>query len=552
MMDRPKPMMNVLPSNSFVRLGHFLVRLGFGVAVMVFFAAPIYAISWRQKPFPGFFLEQTLVVNENRGENWTGQQAGIVAPQQVIRVNGIFITSIREFDAIMAGLDPTQTISVFTLSPEYKGTLYPEVALTSLTDSDFIRFFWLPYLIGLIYLGIGVWIYRARGGTYAGLALTIFCGLTSVICGMIFDLSTTHVAPGLWITAVSMSGASLISLAMCFPQEWGILKNRTWILVTPYLVSILLMFWNMRVLMDARSPWSYFSAWGASYRFLAFGILLFIGTLIFQDQRSSSQIIRRQARIVLLGSVLAFLPLIIWFLAPVLKMHVEFNVVLFLPPLVLFPISIGIAILRYRLLEIDAFVNRTIVYGLLTAILAGLFTAMIRLSQKLFVVFTGEESDAAIIIATLIVGAAIAPIRSRLQDFVDRKFKDLPDHTRGLQAFGDQVQNYIQMNKAELLTQRLLTEAARAVHAESGAVSHFNGHPGKPELVHTYKRWNGNPIISLPIEADGIRYGLLMLGPRLGGKPYTQQEYDILKQVSNQIAAAIYLNTKSPQDHTFS
>jgi hypothetical protein len=407
----------------------------------------------------------------------------------------------------------------------------------------------MPYLVGIIYFGIGIWIYRARGDTYSGLALTIFCVLTSVICGLLFDLSTTHLSSWLWIIAVSMSGAGLIGLAMCFPQEWAILRNRQWVLVTPYLVSIVLIIWNMRLLMDMRSPWAYFEGWGASYRFLAFGILLFIGNLVYRDQHSASLLVRRQARIVLLGSALAFIPLMIWFLAPVIGFHMPFNVSLLLPPLVLFPISISIAILRYRLLEIDSIVNRTIVYGLLTAILAGLFTSMIRLSQKLFVVFTGEESDAAIIITTLIVGSAFTPIRSRLQDFVDRKFKDHPDHAKGLQAFGTQVQTYIQMNKADQLTHRLLTEAGRAMRAESGAISKFNGNPSKPEIIHTYKEWKGVSLVSLPIESDGHRFGLLMLGPRVGGKPYTQQEYKILKKVSDQIAAAIYLNYPRPKSH---
>ena len=70
------------------------------------------------------------------------------------------------------------------------------------------------------------------------------------------------------------------------------------------------------------------------------------------------------------------------------------------------PIAIGIAITRYRLFEIDRLINRTLVYGSLTAILAGVFTAAIGLAQRVFVAVTGEKSDAAIVLTTLVVATA--------------------------------------------------------------------------------------------------------------------------------------------------
>ena len=73
------------------------------------------------------------------------------------------------------------------------------------------------------------------------------------------------------------------------------------------------------------------------------------------------------------------------------------------------PIAIGIAITRYRLFEIDRLINRTLVYGSLTAILAGVFTAAIGLAQRVFVAATGETSDAAIVLTTLVVATLYAP-----------------------------------------------------------------------------------------------------------------------------------------------
>ena len=88
--------------------------------------------------------------------------------------------------------------------------------------------------------------------------------------------------------------------------------------------------------------------------------------------------------------------------------------------------AIAIAILRYRLYEIDVIINRTLVYGALSAVLAGVYTASITLSQRLFMAVTGERSDAAIVLTTLIVAATFTPLKARLQSIVDVRVKAAP------------------------------------------------------------------------------------------------------------------------------
>ena len=85
--------------------------------------------------------------------------------------------------------------------------------------------------------------------------------------------------------------------------------------------------------------------------------------------------------------------------------------------------AIAIAILRYRLYEIDLIINRTLVYGALSAILAGVYTASITLSQRVFMAVTGERSDAAIVLTTLVVAATFTPLKTRLQAVVDARLK---------------------------------------------------------------------------------------------------------------------------------
>jgi hypothetical protein len=130
-------------------------------------------------------------------------------------------------------------------------------------------------------------------------------------------------------------------------------------------------------------------------------------------------------------------------------------------PLLLFaigavPVAAGIAILRYRLYEIDVIVRRTLVYGVLTAGLVGLYFAIVLLLQQVFSSFAGG-SDLAIAGSTLAVAALFRPARKRIQTLVDRRFyRRKYDTQRTLEAFSARL-------RADVDLDSLSTELQRAV-----------------------------------------------------------------------------------------
>ena len=106
--------------------------------------------------------------------------------------------------------------------------------------------------------------------------------------------------------------------------------------------------------------------------------------------------------------------------------------------LLLLPLSVGIAILRYRLWDIESVMNRTLVYGLLTAILVGLYLACVTAAQALIEAVTGQTKPQTVVIvaSTLLVAALFDPLRRRIQHIVDRKFfRAKYDAVRTLEAF---------------------------------------------------------------------------------------------------------------------
>ena len=293
--------------------------------------------------------------------------------------------------------------------------------------------------------------------------------------------------------------------------------------------------------LGAANAWAYIPSRYAIYLHTVVGVLAFLAIMFHRARTSTSPTVRRQARLVTLGSVLAFGPMVLWFIATLLGPRFSFDIALLLPPLIIFPLSVAVAIFRYRLLEVDAIVNRTIFYGVVTAVLAGVISVTMGLLQRFFLAVTGEKSDVAAVITTLVVVSAFEPIKARVRNLVERTFKETPDHTEALRDLGEKVQSYVQISQRDQVAQRLLEEATRSLEAQSGALSlMINGHM---QRAYTFGRWHGEAWMIVPLEWEGERYGLLSLGPRQSQEPYTRQECQVLQQVASQVAGAVYLSS---------
>jgi len=233
--------------------------------------------------------------------------------------------------------------------------------------------------------------------------------------------------------------------------------------------------------------------------------VLFYGAIIFSQiyryRRVSTRVERQQTKwvvfgiIVVLTEIFVVLPIFI-FIFPTFNQSnipssVFFGLAVYPLVLLLIPVSVGIAVLRYRLYDIDLLINRTLVYGTLTILLALVYFSLVIGLGSLVRLFTGQLSQSPVVIvaSTLVIAALFHPLRRRLQAIIDRRFyRRKYDATRILAAFSTTLRNEVDLNQ--------LREELVAVVQETMQPSHVSLWLRKPQQVEKHNSWVPNPPAS--------------------------------------------------------
>lgn len=189
------------------------------------------------------------------------------------------------------------------------------------------------------------------------------------------------------------------------------------------------------------------------------GLQFVAAASLFRRRRSASAVERQQLKwVAYAGAILAIalLGTSIAFVTPLRQLDPEapfpiamFGGIPFVAGLISIPIAVGIAVLRYRLYEIDALINRTVVYGSLTAILIAAYVGAVAAFQFVLSPFT-SGSPIAVAASTLAVVGLFQPLRRRIQFAVDRRFyRRRYDAERTLDAFASRLRDEIDLRAVE-------------------------------------------------------------------------------------------------------
>ncbi|OQY87330.1 MAG: hypothetical protein B6D38_13050 [Anaerolineae bacterium UTCFX1] len=574
--------MNQRPQVSaiFSRILELTILLYQALAIAIFGISIYLGSQWLKQPFPGGFFEHTMALsdaNSATGESWELYRQGFKPGDQLLAVNGTPVASAADLKQTLAPLHIGETITL-QINKRDQSLATTEVTLIPFSAEDRLAFFVIPFLISAAFLLVSLWIFGFRRTEPAGRAFTLLATSFGIATGALFNLYTTHQFTYAWTFALTAIVGALINLTLVFPQEARIVIRRPYLRYVGYLITLALTLNAFRTLFNFKHPTDYIYAWQWIYVAIGLSAIFYLGILGYRAFRSPSPIVKNQARTILTGSLLAFAPIVVWFLLSPLQIA-AFNpyILLFL---IAFPLVNGIVILRYRLIRTDYWLRQGIVYSLLIAFVVMTYGLLV--SGLGLISASASASKNPFLIGALIFFIAILldPLRKRLQTLVNRSFfRGSHAHEEQLKIFSHDLTNALSMDAVSgalrrqifngLAPEQVHIYAYDALSDQYAALPDSDGRPSsdiyfasnspivryfQQEKIPLYLDAINPPAIfqteearlsllaarlfvALPGEEKPI--GWIALSAQRSGEAYTPHDLEFLEQLANQSSIAI-------------
>lgn len=413
-----------------LRIG--VVTIALAASGVVLLLLPFFALGWAAQPFPGFLLDPHLVVNDTNQPHWAGQQVipPIAYPERVTAVEETAVDTPTQFWQQLAVRGHGETITLTLVQPQ-SSRISPRytpsertvtVTLGAFSAGDLWNQFWLFYLAGLFTWGIGAWTFWVRPREEAAQIFALFTTLAALSVALLFDQLTTQHLIGLWIVALSLVGAFGVWLTAIFPHETRLIRQWAWLKWVILLPGAATAVWSLLWLNHADDPWAYAIPWRAAFLLNGAALVTMLAMMVYRGYWSRSALVRQQGRLILVGCMLAFAPILLFFLTAALGIHLPWlPATLYVPPVVIFPFAIGYTIVRYRLLDTSSvLVRRGVTYVVMTGLLLVVFVLVLTGVTASF--GSMVEGPWLLVLFFALVAFLFDPIRSRLQAGIDQVF----------------------------------------------------------------------------------------------------------------------------------
>ncbi|HNB51523.1 MAG TPA: GAF domain-containing protein, partial [Anaerolineales bacterium] len=555
------------------------------VALAIFAIVPILAYQWLQLPFIGVFVEHTMMVNgvgPQAPEFWPAYAQGLdkfSKHYQLTAINGEAVFTPQEMQKVLKqfAVGETVTLGYTDLDDQSQATL--EIVLQPFPVADQIAFLYVPYFTGLIYLLSSIWVFTLRRNDAAGRAFVMFATSVAIALGTLFDLYTTQRFVYFWTFALGLSGGGMLTVAMVFPEHLDVVRKYPILRLLPTIPALLVGLIAFPYLFNLNNPTAYADAWGNEYAFSGVAILVFLILAFIRYRTSRSPITHEQARIILVGSAAAFVPLGAYFLYQTLIEKLPFPPVV-LVPLVAFPIATAYAILRYRLLNTDYIFSRVILYAALTVFSVATYVLLVWGSSVLFGTMIHANNPLLLGLMVFVLALGLNPLQEQLKTRVDSLFfRGRAIYQERLQTFSHDLTRSVELPKIIALLREYVDQNLKPAQVHiflyDPLTDQYVAANGVDNRPTTDVRFSANgalvqalydptpvflgdadrlPTHLLPDRArlallgaqlfvamPGTHHltGWLAMGPRQTGEPYTRRDLSFAVSLSEQAALAI-------------
>jgi len=558
-------------------LAHLPALILAGIAVLMVVLTPFWAMVWYRTPFLGLLLEPNNVVSAINGTGWPARGSGVGFPDRLLGLNGKPVPRAADVIALLRenGTQPLQASFAHRDGTPFSLEITP---LAHPPFADLFTLYIVPYLVGLGFLGIGIWTYTLRRDLRASRALLAFTSALSVMTTTFLDMDTTRHAVVLWALSLGAAGASLAHLSMVFPQPMRFVNRWPRLRWLGWAVFLLLAVPTVLAIARPADPYFYITTWQWGYLFILCAVALFLGTLTYRIVRSDLPFVRQQSRVIIFGAILAFSPALFYIAPLAFGIFTKFYAWLIFPALIVFPLSITYAIIRFRLLDVDRFFSRALAYLLAVSAAFAVFYGLLAL-LSLFVERTIQANEPLVIASyLLLLVIGFAPLRGFIQRGIDRLFYRspadyrraltslshslviTPDLTQTLRTLEEQITQALAPEKfilylynddlGEYFPHATRQDSAPPYQVEDPLI-HLLAANRKPiwlppdgplpvsmqNSAHAYRRLSGFTFV--PLNYEGKLIGFMVLGPRRSGDLYTGDDLDFLAAVASQSTLAL-------------
>jgi serine phosphatase RsbU (regulator of sigma subunit) len=563
-----------------------------GIMVTISVLSFVAALSWVNKPFPGYLLYKDPLLGSFSSREWPGSKAGLKFLDRIVTVDG---RTVRDGDEIVQAARVKKAGTPVNYLVERKGERREvTVSVTTFTLKDFFLIFFITFLGGLIFYALGFIVYLMKPNMRMSWVFLLACFGQAIYMVTGFEIQSSYIFPRFHTFVLGLYPAFFFHLGLIFPEQKKVLK-RFWVLeyliYLPALilaVAFLVHYSQAGEISDsslASSAETYIKLVSMARFFMLFcflGLIVFVLHSLFKAAEIQSQ---QRARMVLFGVAIASAPsVMLMALAHFLKVAFPWNFLVFF--LVFFPASIAYSIIRHNLFDADAIIKRTVGYAVATAVVVGSYIA-ISVTINVFVEgYELSQSRAFPILFTLAVVLVFNPLRNRIQDLVDRIFfrkeydsGEIIERIGGAmttlldlgQVISRLIQTFIEDMFINTTSVMLLNPASAEYRVYLAAGERKQEVEGKffkssgplmqiiegekKELTRYDVLENRNyKAISQPCEEEfesvcaslivplvyqGKVIGLINLGEKKSGKPYKREDIDLLRSLAHQGAVAI-------------
>lgn len=413
------------------------------IAIAGLLAALFLADYWLNLPFLGAFFDPPLVFDEvgpspSSAEEWPLHPLlRFENGDRLVAIQGQEVQDTRQVEEVLRQYFPGETIEVTIVSKDGRKSTYA-VTLQIFPNADRVKYIFIPFALAFIFLAAGLWVFGIRRTESAGRAFALFAPSLSIASGLLFDVYTTHRLVYLWIAGVAMAGGALVDLSMSFPRQARFALSHPYLRWIGYLIASLLILNAWLKSYDYAHPYDYVLAWRYTYLFAGIMTFTFLGINLYHLVTTRSPVVKAQARLVFLGALLGLGPLASWLLLTA-PLNLGFSPYLFLPT-ILFPLSLGYAILRFRVQAVDQWLRQGAVYGLLGIVILLGYTLLVTGASLIFTEATQARHPLVVGIIVFLLAIALEPFRTSAQELVNRTFfRGQTALEQTLETFGSEI-----------------------------------------------------------------------------------------------------------------